>query len=55
MDFNNKFDKILIDAPSTAWGLIKRKPEVKLINWSKEEINHLITVQAKLLNKLINF
>ncbi|WP_342217846.1 methyltransferase domain-containing protein [Spiroplasma endosymbiont of Amphimallon solstitiale] len=51
LDFNNKFDKILIDAPSTAWGLIKRKPEVKLINWSKEEINHLITVQAKLLNK----
>ncbi|WP_174481525.1 methyltransferase domain-containing protein [Spiroplasma endosymbiont of Danaus chrysippus] len=51
LDFNNKFDKILIDAPSTAWGLIKRKPEVKLINWSKEEINQLITVQAKLLNK----
>lgn len=51
LEFTNKFDKILIDAPSTAWGLIKRKPEVKLINWSKEEINHLITVQAKLLNR----
>lgn len=51
LEFSNKFDKILIDAPSTAWGLIKRKPEVKLISWSKEEINHLITTQAKLLNR----
>lgn len=51
LKFANKFDKILIDAPSTAWGLIKRKPEIKLINWSKEEINHLITIQAKLLNR----
>lgn len=49
--FSNKFDKILIDAPSTAWGLIKRKPEVKLINWTKEEINHLIMLQTKLLNR----
>ncbi|WP_375318251.1 methyltransferase domain-containing protein [Spiroplasma endosymbiont of Virgichneumon dumeticola] len=50
-NFKQKFDKILIDAPSTASGLIKRKPEVKLINWSKEEIDSLITVQTQLLEK----
>lgn len=51
LEFSNKFDKILIDAPSTAWGLIKRKPEVKLINWTKEEINNLIVIQEKLLSR----
>lgn len=51
LDFNQKFDKILIDAPSTASGLIKRKPEIKLINWNKEQIDNLITVQSQLLEK----
>ena len=51
LEFNNKFNKILIDAPSTAWGLIKRKPEVKLINWTKQEIMELTIMQTKLLNR----
>lgn len=51
IDFKQKFNKILIDAPSTSSGLIKRKPEVKLINWSQEQIDNLVNVQSQLLTK----
>ena len=45
------FDKILLDAPNTAFGLIKRKPELKLISWSQVAINELLATQKALLKK----
>lgn len=50
-EHKEQFDKILIDAPSSAFGLIKRKPELKLINWTKQQMHELVLVQSKLLDK----
>jgi len=45
-----KFDKILIDAPCTGLGIIRRKPEIKL-NRDKEDIVNISQLQYEILNK----
>ena len=47
---NIKFDKILIDAPCSGTGVIRRHPEGKW-NKSLEQIEHLQGVQRKLLQR----
>lgn len=44
----NDFDKILLDAPCSGWGAIKRKPEIKYFS-SEEDIEEILQLQADLL------
>lgn len=45
------FDRILLDAPCTGFGVIRRKPDLK---WQKtrEDIKEIASLQAKLLEKV---
>ena len=45
------FTRILLDAPCSATGIIRRHPDIKLIRTSAE-IMHIVQVQKKLLKKL---
>ncbi|QEH62190.1 16S rRNA (cytosine967-C5)-methyltransferase [Spiroplasma chinense] len=45
----NSFDYILLDAPCSGYGVLKRKPEIKLKKRSKQEIEELLKVQKELL------
>ncbi|AYO30405.1 16S rRNA (cytosine(967)-C(5))-methyltransferase RsmB [Biomaibacter acetigenes] len=47
-DMHNKFDKVLVDAPCSGLGVIRRKPDIK---WSKkpEDISVLTTEQQRIL------
>jgi 16S rRNA (cytosine967-C5)-methyltransferase len=49
-----KADRVLVDAPCTGLGIIRRKPEIK---WSRnmENINEIIELQAKILNTSSNY
>jgi len=44
-----KFDKIIIDAPCTGWGVMQRKPDIRL--QSENRLKSLIPLQQKLLEK----
>jgi 16S rRNA (cytosine967-C5)-methyltransferase len=45
------FDKILLDAPCSATGVIRRHPDIKLLRKPKD-ISALITLQKDILNNL---
>jgi 16S rRNA (cytosine967-C5)-methyltransferase len=45
------FDRILLDAPCSATGVIRRHPDIKLLR-RPEDIAQLVTLQEKLLNAL---
>lgn len=45
------FDRILLDAPCTGTGVIRRHPDIKLLR-RKADVAQLVTVQAGLLNAL---
>lgn len=45
------FDRILLDAPCSATGIIRRHPDIKVLR-TPEEISKLAELQKKLLNKL---
>lgn len=48
-DFTEKFDYVLVDAPCSGLGIIRRKPDIK---WSKsaEDFKALAALQKKILN-----
>jgi len=46
-----KFDRILLDAPCSATGVIRRHPDIKLLR-TAEEVSHICHLQMKLLNTL---
>jgi 16S rRNA (cytosine967-C5)-methyltransferase len=46
-----KFDKILIDAPCSATGIICRHPDIKLLR-KKTDINKLAKIQAQILTNI---
>ncbi|KJV07005.1 16S rRNA (cytosine(967)-C(5))-methyltransferase RsmB [Methylocucumis oryzae] len=46
---NQLFDRILLDAPCSALGVIRRHPDIKLLR-SEQDITHLVALQQKLLN-----
>lgn len=50
----DKFDKILIDAPCSGWGVIKSKPEIKY-NHSQADIDNILAVSREILVNSINF
>lgn len=50
----NSFDKILLDAPCTGLGVIRRKPEIKY-HGSKEGRKALVKIQATLLENAVRY
>lgn len=53
-DWIDSFDYILVDAPCSGLGVIKRKPEIKL-NRSLEDIISLSKIQKKILENSFNY
>lgn len=49
-----KFDRILIDAPCSGWGVFRSKPDIKL-NQDQTSILEIIKVQQKILETAANF
>jgi len=47
----NKFDKILVDAPCSATGVIRRHPDIKLLRKPKD-VSSLIILQKEILKNL---
>ena len=45
------FDKILIDAPCSSTGVIRRHPDIKLLRKGKD-INQITKIQARILDNL---
>lgn len=50
----NKFDKILLDAPCSGLGVIRRKPDIK---WqrTKEDIDEIKKIQMDILNNVSKY
>ena len=48
-NYENYFDKVLLDVPCSGLGLLQSKPELRL-SWSQEGIKELIEIQQKILN-----
>lgn len=46
-----KFDRILLDAPCSATGVIRRHPDIKFLR-TKEEVNNINALQVELLKSL---
>ncbi|AVN63565.1 16S rRNA (cytosine(967)-C(5))-methyltransferase [Mesoplasma florum] len=44
------FDFILLDAPCSGFGVLKRKPEIKINNIEINSINNIVNIQEKLLD-----
>lgn len=53
-EFTNKFDYILVDAPCSGLGVIKRKPEIKLFR-SIEDIKNISLIQSKILENAYKY
>ncbi|MFM1538890.1 16S rRNA (cytosine(967)-C(5))-methyltransferase RsmB [Helcococcus bovis] len=53
-DFEGEFDYILVDAPCSGIGVIKRKPEIKLKK-SLDEINALSKIQRNILSNAYKY
>ena len=49
-----KVDYLLLDAPCSGFGLIRRKPDIKW-NRTKEEVNSLVEIQERMLNIASNY
>lgn len=43
------FDKVLVDAPCSNTGVLRRRPDVRW-NWSKEKLSMLVKLQAQILD-----
>lgn len=53
-NFEEKFDYILVDAPCSGIGVIKRKPEIKLKK-TMDEINSLSLIQSSILSNAYKY
>lgn len=47
-DLINKFDRILVDAPCSATGVINKNPEIKLFR-TKKDVEDLVRIQRRIL------
>lgn len=47
-DLINKFDRILVDAPCSATGVINKNPEIKLFR-TKKDVEDLVEIQRRIL------
>lgn len=53
-DFKEEFDYILVDAPCSGLGVIRRKPEIKLYR-TIDEIKSLAQLQKQILSNAVNY
>lgn len=53
-EFKDYFDYILVDAPCSGLGVIRRKPEIKLFR-TRKEIDDLSIIQKEILNKALDY
>lgn len=51
IDESKTYDRILIDAACSGFGVLKRKPEIKYRQWTNDLLNDLIEQQKSLLDK----
>ncbi|ATZ21409.1 16S rRNA (cytosine(967)-C(5))-methyltransferase [Mesoplasma tabanidae] len=49
IDEKENYDFILLDAPCSGFGVLKRKPEIKINNIDLKSINNIVDIQKKLL------
>lgn len=52
--FENTFDYILIDAPCSGLGIVRSKPEIKIVR-NKKDINNLVNIQREIINNSIKY
>lgn len=48
----SSFDRILVDAPCSGFGVIRRKPEIKYVK-KESDIKGLLTIQSELLDEAV--
>ena len=53
-EFENKFDYVLVDAPCSGLGVIKRKPEIKLYR-TYEDIKSIASIQKEILHRAYSY
>lgn len=53
-EFAEKFDKVIVDAPCTGLGVIRRKPEI-LLRLCQQDIKSLIQVQKNIINNAAKY
>ncbi len=53
-EFKNKFDYVLVDAPCSGLGVIKRKPEIKLYR-TYEDIKSIASIQKEILDRAYSY
>lgn len=53
-EFYEKFDKVILDAPCSGLGVIRRKPEI-LLRLSQQDIQNLIQVQENILKNAAKY
>lgn len=53
-DFDDAFDKVLVDAPCSGLGIIRRKPDIKYLK-SMESIESLQEIQLNILNQAAKY
>lgn len=53
-DYKKKYDKIIVDAPCSGLGVIRRKPEIRYER-KKEDIDSLVNLQLEILNHVKQF
>lgn len=51
---NILFDKILIDAPCSATGVIRRNPDIKVLR-TPEEVKEIVQIQQRILDNLVSY
>ena len=53
-DFVGKFDKVLLDAPCSGLGIMKRKPDIRL-HKTKEDLKEIVAIQKALLKNAVKY
>lgn len=53
VDFNGIADRVLVDAPCSGLGVIRRKPEIKYKE--NEDLSQLVEIQSKILNRAAQY
>lgn len=53
-DYEESFDRVLVDAPCSGLGIVRKKPDIKLSR-KKEDIKGLVDVQKAILNNAARY
>ena len=53
-DFVGKFDKVLLDAPCSGLGIMKRKPDIRL-HKTEEDLKEIVAMQKALLKNAVSY